>query len=79
MSIREQLATLFHEVLEVPEDQPVEHLTYRGIASWDSVGHMRLVAALETKFGVLLTTDQILELSSFNQGLDILKSHGVAD
>jgi acyl carrier protein len=39
---------------------------------------MRLIAALETEFDIMLETDDVLDLSSFAKGLDILGKYGVS-
>lgn len=79
MTVFTRLKTVFAQALALPTEVEPEALEYDGSGNWDSVGHMRLVAALENEFGVLLETEQILDLSSFAKGLQILKSHGVAD
>jgi len=79
MTTHQRLTKVFVQSLELPETTGVEKLTYREHKSWDSVGHMRLVAALETEFSVLLETEQILDFSNFKQGLEILKAHGITD
>lgn len=78
MSQFEQLAACFRDVLALPADADVNGLAYQEHPSWDSVAHMRLVAALETSFDVMLETDQILEMSSFTKAIEILKTCGVA-
>jgi acyl carrier protein len=79
MNTHDRLKFVFAKAFELPPDTAVETLEYRRHAGWDSVGHMRMIAALESEFGVLLETEQILDLSSFTRGLEILKSHGVHD
>jgi acyl carrier protein len=74
----DRLKKIFIDALDLDPTADITALAYRSIPAWDSVGHMRLVAALETEFNVLLTTDQILEFSDFNHGMAILGTHGVA-
>lgn len=47
------------------------------IEAWDSVGHMGLIAALEEAFGIMLDTDDIIDLSSFEKGQEILKKYNI--
>jgi acyl carrier protein len=47
------------------------------VAEWDSVGHMALIAILEDAFNIELDTDDIIDLSSFEKGKEILKRYGV--
>lgn len=79
MTVTERLEAVFRQALGLPEGTDPKPLTYQDCAAWDSVAHMRLVAALETAFDVLLTTEQILDFSSFAQGLALLEQHGVRD
>ncbi len=52
-------------------------LKYQGIEAWDSVGHMGLVAAIEEAFGIMMEADDIVDLSSFEKGREILKKYSV--
>ncbi len=49
-------------------------LKYQDIAAWDSVGHMGLVARLEEAFGIMMEPDDIVDLSSFEKGKEILSA-----
>lgn len=76
MTNLEKFNGVFMDTLQVPEDKLV-YLTYQGVASWDSVGHMSLIAALEEAFDIMLDTDDIIDMSSYRKGLDILRKNGV--
>lgn len=52
-------------------------LTYQAIPSWDSVGHMGLMAVLEESFGITLEIDDVIEFSSFEKGQELLRRYGV--
>lgn len=52
-------------------------LQYQGIEAWDSVGHMQLIAALEESFDIMFDTDDIIDLSSFDKGMEILKKYNI--
>lgn len=66
----------FMESLNIGEDE-VEGLSYQAIPAWDSVGHMALMAALEETFNIELETDDIIDFSSFEKGIEILKKYGI--
>lgn len=76
-SAADRLASVFRTVLTPPEDRDVATLEYRGIPRWDSVGHMQLVAAVETEFDVMLETEQVIDMSSFAKTLEILHDLGI--
>jgi len=53
-------------------------LEYRGIEQWDSLAHLTLVAQIEDTFEVMIDTDEVIDLSSFDKAVEILGKHDVA-
>ena len=76
MTNLEKYNNVFMENLQICEDQLVG-LQYQGVELWDSVGHMTLVAALEDEFDIMIDTDDIIDLSSYEKGKEILAKYGV--
>ena len=74
MSNKEKYVNAFVEALEVSADQVVG-LRYQEIPNWDSVGHMGLIAAIEDAFDIMMDTDDIIDLSSFEKGMEILSKN----
>ncbi|MFI3116192.1 MAG: acyl carrier protein [Clostridia bacterium] len=64
----------FVNILEVEAEQ-AKTLNYRDIETWDSVGHMTLISELEEIFDIMMDTDDIIDLSSFEKGKEILASN----
>ena len=59
------------------EESALANLKYQEIGTWDSVGHMSLMAALEEAFGIEMDIDDIIEFSSFEVGRTILAKYDV--
>ena len=59
------------------EESQLEGLEYQGIVGWDSVGHMGLISALEDAFDIMMETDDVIDLSSYAKGKEILCKYGV--
>ncbi|MBR4791679.1 MAG: acyl carrier protein [Treponema sp.] len=76
MTNREKYIGAFVESFDVKEDQ-VSGLTYQSIPAWDSVGHMGLIANVEDAFDIQFETDDIIEFSSFEKGIELLKKYDV--
>lgn len=74
MSNKELYVKAFTETLEVDEST-LPGLKYMDIEAWDSVGHMNLIAALEEAFDIMMDTDDIIDLNSFEKGMELLKEH----
>jgi acyl carrier protein len=75
---REKLRTCFSQSLGIPLETVTDDLTYNTIEPWDSVGHMTLVAEIETAFDLMLDTDDIIAMSSFGKAVEILGRYGVS-
>lgn len=56
----------------------LKDLRYQEISTWDSVGHMALMAALEDTFGIEMDIDDIIDFSSYEAGEKILAKYDVA-
>ena len=68
MTINDRLRAVFVHALELDDSidhVDVENLKYRDIAAWDSVGHMTLIAAIEDEFDVEFDTDQVIDMSRY--------------
>jgi len=71
MNNLERYNQIFKETFEV-EDAQLKGLTYQSVPLWDSVGHMNMIAALEEAFDIMMDTDDIIDLSSYEKGKEIL-------
>ncbi|MBO5614740.1 MAG: acyl carrier protein [Prevotella sp.] len=74
MTNKEKYNQAFIETLNITEDQ-LTGLKYQAVELWDSVGHMSLVAALEDAFDIMMETDDIIDLSSYEKGMEILSKN----
>jgi acyl carrier protein len=77
MNNLEKYKTVFKESFSVDDDKLNDNLEYNSIETWDSVGHMGMIASLEEVFEIMLDTDDIIDFSSFEKGIDILKKYEV--
>ena len=71
MTNLEKYNQAFIASFEISEDK-LQGLKYQAIELWDSVGHMTLVANLEDAFDIMMETDDIIDLSSYEKGKEIL-------
>lgn len=77
MTNKEKYENAFMESFEIDKES-LKGLEYQQTEAWDSVGHMTLVAALEDAFDIMMDTDDIIDLNSFEKGMAILeKNYGV--
>jgi acyl carrier protein len=76
MTNRDKYAAAFQSTLMVEETQ-LSCLKYQEVSTWDSVGHMALIAALEEAFGIELHIDDIIDFSSYTAGQAILAKYNI--
>jgi len=72
----EKYTKAFVDSFDIPPSA-LAGLVYQAIPSWDSVGHMGLMAVLEEAFGITLEIDDVIDFSSFERGQELLKKYGV--
>ena len=77
MTNKEKYDNVFMEALNVQAEHLNGALIYQSVPAWDSVGHMGMMAALETTFDIMLETDDIIDFSSYRKGMEILAKYGV--
>lgn len=78
MTNEEKYLQVFMNTFNMSE-KAAREATYQDSDVWDSVGHMMLINALEDNFDIMMDTDDIVDLSSFEKGKEILASrYGVA-
>jgi len=74
MNNNEKYLNVFVDALGISAEQTTG-LEYNSISAWDSVGHMRLINAIEDAFDIMVDTDDIIDLSSFEKGKEILSKN----
>ena len=77
MSLTNKYSEIFQNSLNLPAEKVNKNLKYNEIDEWDSIGHMTLVAALEEEYKITFETDDIIDFSSFEKGIEILKKYKV--
>lgn len=77
MTNKAKYDAIFMEVFEINLSDLTDDLEYQSIATWDSVGHMALMAELEDGFDVMLEMDDIVDFGSYKTGIETMKKYGV--
>ena len=71
----EKMDAVIRSALKLDSSTDLSSLEYHESPGWDSVGHMALVAALESEFDCMLDTDEILDMSSYRKVASIMAQH----
>jgi acyl carrier protein len=74
---REKYDNAFKESFEIEQSDLKDELEYNTIETWDSIGHMQLMAELEDSFDIMIDTDDILTFGTYAKGVEILAKYDV--
>ena len=69
MTVRDRVFGAFKESFDLDDDVDTSKLVYQEYPAWTSIGHMILVAAIESEFDTMLETDTILRNEQFSKKL----------
>lgn len=75
MSNLEKLNNIFVEVFGIDKSVLNENFVKNSIDNWDSVHQLSLVTGIEDEFDLMLDTEDILDLTSYEKAIEILKKN----
>jgi acyl carrier protein len=77
-ALKDKVKDLLAEQLGISKAEIGDELAFGDILQWDSLGHMLVMAALESQFGVELSPESISSLTSLPAILETIeaKNHG---
>ena len=67
----------FIEAFELEDKDQLSELKYQSIDEWDSIGHMALMAELESNFEITIKTEDLIVFESYKQGIEILARYDI--
>jgi acyl carrier protein len=73
--ISQELTCIFHEIFDDPTIIIRRDLTADGVEDWDSVNHVRLIVAIEERFGISFSTAEVAELTDVGELIDLILIH----
>lgn len=68
---------IFQNILGLEKEEDVRRADSEYTEGWDSYTHMELIVAIEEKFQVSFEGRDVLEFTSFEKGMDVLKRMGI--
>ena len=67
----------FYLALNIDKGIEIEALEYNSIPEWDSIGHMALISQIEDSFNISLDTNEVIDFTSYQVGIETLKKHKI--
>jgi acyl carrier protein len=77
MSNKEKYNQVFIESFSIDATQLNENFVYQCVPEWDSVGHMGMIAGLESAFDIMMETDDIIDFGSYTKGIELLAKYDI--
>jgi acyl carrier protein len=78
MTNLDRLKNVFQEGLGTAAGTDFETLEYGNSIGWDSVAQLALIASIEKRFGIMLSSDDVISIDSFAKAKQVLAKHGIA-
>jgi acyl carrier protein len=72
----EKLIKAFSDALGIRAEAVTDALSY-GDTPWDSVAHMVIIAAIDSAFGIMMDTEDVIDMSSFAKAKEIVRKYGI--
>lgn len=77
MANLEKYKSLLAEVFDTDVANVKEGFSKETVDNWDSIHQLNIIAVLEETFDVMLDPEDIVELTSYEKGIEILKKYDV--
>ena len=74
-AVNEQLRNVMAEVFEVPASSIDDTTNQETLEEWTSLAHLRLISELESAFGVQVSMEQALALTTFPALVQLLNGN----
>jgi acyl carrier protein len=75
--MKKGIESVFAETLGIAPSLVSDALAYNSIKEWDSIAHMALITALEDNYGIMIETEDVIDMSSVAKARQILAKYGV--
>lgn len=73
----EKYNAAFVEVFGVTEEVLNGNFSKENVDAWDSVHQLNIISILEDTFDVMFEPEEIMELTSYEKGMEILSKYNV--
>ena len=70
--MEQKVIELFEDIFNIPTQTSPDNFNQGELADWDSIGHIRLITALEKEFNVRIPIEVAIDLSSLGRIVDYL-------
>jgi acyl carrier protein len=74
MSVKEKLNEVFRDVFDEDFKEGIRpEMTAADVNGWDSLTHIQLIMAIESKFNLTFTVEDILDLKNVGEMIELIE------
>lgn len=73
VSLEQRAKAIIADVFRIKEDSVNENTNMDNTPGWDSLGHLRLVLALESEFGITIEPEDLVKMTDYKVIIHFLK------
>lgn len=77
--MEQKLKKIMADLFEVKEDEITDESSINNIEKWDSLKHIELIISIEEQFGIVISGDDIVEMTMFTKIKHVLRKEGIGN
>ena len=77
--MKDRVIKIVSQIMNVPIEKLDEDSSPDTVTNWDSLKHMNLILALEEKFAIAFSDDEVVEMLSIKRIVEVLIKKGIQD
>jgi acyl carrier protein len=77
MGVETELRELIAELLDVTPSEISDESSPLTLPAWDSLNHLKLIVAIEERFGVAFSTPEVVDIRNFADIKQMLRAKGL--
>ncbi len=70
---KDKLDSLFCLIFKISKSKNKKNLNHKNVKRWDSLNHLNLILAIESKFNIRIMPEESIDLMSYKKILTFLK------
>lgn len=75
--MEDRLKQILSSTLNVPEEQIREESSVENVEAWDSLAHLNIILSLEQSFGISISPEEAIEMTSLTSMRKKLRELGL--
>ena len=75
--VEKKLKKIISNIFGISEDKITDDTSTENVEKWDSLNHINLILSIEEQFGITISEDEMIEMTSFVNIKKILSVKGI--